>query len=403
MSPKIETVTNGTLTTPRGFLAGAVSTGIAHEGKLDVAIVCSEEPCIAAATFTKNQVKAAPILVCQRHLANKRAQAIVVNSGNANAGNGDSGPADAAEMTMLTSKKLKIANEDVLVASTGIIGFSLPMEKIRDGIARIKVSDRGGNDFAKAIMTTDTKSKEIAINVHDGNMHYFVGGVTKGAGMIHPNMATMLCFITTDAAVEGEFLAKALRASVDRSFNMISVDGDTSTNDTVIVLANGKAGNKVIDKRNSRTFQDALDIVCIDLAKKIAADGEGTTKLIEAVVEGAYNRREAKMAAKAVVCSTLVKTMVYGSDPNWGRVIAALGNSKIQLEIEKLDLYLYNTCVFKQGYPVKFDREGLRKLMLDTKDVMKIRLCLNSGKGNATAWGCDLSEEYVTINSAYTS
>jgi glutamate N-acetyltransferase/amino-acid N-acetyltransferase len=216
-------------------------------------------------------------------------------------------------------------------------------------------------------------------------------------------MATMLCFITTDAAVEEDFLAKALRASVDRSFNMISVDGDTSTNDTVVVLANGKAENKIIDKRNGRTFQNALDMVCINLAKQIAADGEGTTKLIEAIIEGAYNRREAKMAAIAIVSSTLVKTMVYGSDPNWGRVIAALGNSKIRLEIEKLDLYLYNICVFKQGYPVKFDREVLRKLMLDTKDVMKIKLCLNSGNGNATAWGCDLSEEYVTINSAYTS
>jgi glutamate N-acetyltransferase/amino-acid N-acetyltransferase len=403
MNSKIEIVTNGTITTPQGFLAGAVSAGIAHAGKLDVAIVYSEKPCVTAAVFTRNLVKAAPIVVCQQHLQDKKTQAIVVNSGNANASNGDSGPADAMEMTTLTSEKLNISKKNVLVASTGIIGIPLPIERIRDGIARIAITNRGGNDFAKAIMTTDTKPKEIAVDIQEGNLHYTIGGVAKGAGMIHPNMATMLCFITTDAATESDFLQKALKASVDRSFNMISVDGDTSTNDTVIVMANGKAGNKVIDRKNGKVFQNALNYVCQDLAKKIAADGEGATKRTEVVVEGAYNQREARLAAKAIACSTLVKTMVYGNDPNWGRVIAALGNSKIHLEIERLDLYLYDTCVFKQGYPAKFNREGLRKLMIDTKDEMKIRLCLNSGNGEAIAWGCDLSEEYVTINSAYTS
>ena len=338
MNTDLKTISKGTITSPIGFLAGAVNAGIGHNGKLDLGIIYSEQLCTAAAVYTKNRIKAASIMVCQKHLEDQKAQAIVVNSGNANTSNGVSGSSDALEMARLTADKLHLPQENVLVASTGIIGYPLPMEHIRKGIPAIAVTGKGGNDFANAIMTTDSRSKEIALSIQDGDVQFTIGGVAKGAGMIHPDMATMLAFITTDAEVEGDFLQKSLRIAVAGSFNMITVDGDTSTNDMVLIMANGKAKNKTVNEKNGETFQNALNAVCEDLAKKIAADGEGATKRIEVVVERAYNEQEAKLAARTIAGSTLVKTAAYGHDPNFGRVIAALGKSRVQLEADKLEI-----------------------------------------------------------------
>jgi glutamate N-acetyltransferase/amino-acid N-acetyltransferase len=402
MNTNLKTISKGTITSPVGFLAGAVNAGIGHNGKLDLAIIYSEQLCTAAAVYTKNRIKASPIKVCQKHLEDRKAQAIVVNSGNANTSNGVSGPSDALEMAAFAADKLRLPKENVLVASTGIIGIPLPMERIRKGIPEIAVSGKGGNDFATAIMTTDSRSKEIALNVQDGDMQYTIGGVAKGAGMIHPDMATMLSFITTDAEIEGDFLQKSLRIAVERSFNMITVDGDTSTNDMVVVMANGMAKNKAIGDENGEVFQNALNAVCEDLAKKIAFDGEGATKSIEVIVERAYSEQEAKLAARTIASSTLVKTAAYGHDPNFGRIIAAIGKCRVQVDEEKLEIYLNGTCVFQNGIPVPFDRDKLTKEMKDNKEIT-IKLGINVGTGRAVAWGCDLSEEYVTINSAHTT
>ena len=402
MNTELKTISKGTITSPVGFLAGAVKAGIGHNGKLDLAIIYSEQLCTAAAVYTKNRIKASPIKVCQRHLEDRKAQAIVVNSGNANTSNGVSGPSDAMEMATLAADKLRLPKENVLVASTGIIGVPLPMQRIRKGIPEIAVSEKGGNDFATAIMTTDSRPKEIALSVQDGDMQFTIGGVAKGAGMIHPDMATMLAFITTDAEVEGDFLQKSLRIAVERSFNMITVDGDTSTNDMVVVMANGMAKKKVIGEKNGEVFQAALNAVCEDLAKKIAADGEGATKSIEVIVESASNEQEAKLAARTIAGSTLVKTAAYGHDPNFGRVIAALGKCRVQIDEEKLEICLNGTCVFQNGVPVPFDRDKLAREMKENKEIT-IKLSVNVGTGRAVAWGCDLSEEYVTINSAHTT
>jgi glutamate N-acetyltransferase/amino-acid N-acetyltransferase len=402
MNDGLKTISSGTVTSARGFTAGAVEAGIKYPGKLDLAILSSEAPCVAAGVFTTNAIKSAPVILSQKHLRNKKLQAVVVNSGCANACTAEKGLADAAETTDLVAKKLGLKSDDVLVASTGVIGVPLPMDKIKDGIGKISLSKEGGARFAKAIMTTDTFAKEIALTVEDNSGTYVIGGAAKGAGMIHPNMATMLCFVTTDAAIEADFLQQALRRAVDDSFNMITVDGDTSPSDTVVVLANGLAGNKVINKKNGQLFQEALNEVCLYLAKSIARDGEGATKLIEVIVEGALNRDEARMAARTIANSPLVKSAIHGNDPNWGRIVAALGRSGARIVEKKIDVYMNGVCVMQQGIPAAFDKEKLSQSIAHSKEVL-IKLNLNQGKGNATAWGCDLSEEYVTINSAYTT
>jgi glutamate N-acetyltransferase/amino-acid N-acetyltransferase len=304
-------------------------------------------------------------------------------------------------MAGLAADKLGLSTNDVLVASTGVIGARMPMERIRDGIRRIIPTKDGGHNFARAIMTTDTFPKEIAVAV-DSKMGLFtIGGVAKGAGMIHPDMATLLAFLTTDAVVEANFLKSALRKAVAGSFNMVTVDGDTSPSDTVVILANGSAGTPIIDKSSGQLFQDALDEVCTFLARCIARDGEGATKLIEVVVEGALNQAHARLAARTIAGSPLVKAAMYGNDPNWGRIVAALGRSGAKINEKKLEVYLNGICVMEGGSPVPFDEQEMRRGLAD-KEV-STRLCLNLGPGKATAWGCDLSEEYVTINSAYTS
>ena len=307
--------------------------------------------------------------------------------------------ADAIEMTEMTARHTGVSTEDVLAASTGVIGPVFPMERIRTAIPKIKLTVEGGHDIERAIMTTDTVPKEAAVKVGD----YTIGGISKGVGMLHPDMATLLCFLTTDANIEAGFLKQALRKAMDISFNMISVDGDGSTNDTVLIMANGMAGGKQITKSSKMAdiFQDALNKICIYLAKENARDGEGATKLIEVTVSGAANLKDARLAARTIVGSSLVKTAVHGCDPNWGRVIAAAGRSGAMMEPDKVELEIGGVTLFKDGAPVPFEEKEVAKY-LGGKEV-SIALNLHLGRAKAMACGCDLSAEYVKINAEYTT
>ncbi len=395
-------ISSGSVTSALGFLAGAIHAGIKSDDEFDLAILCSEVPCKAAGVFTTNQIKSAPVVVSQKNIARGRAQAIVVNSGCANACMARQGLTDARVMVNLTAAKLGISPEEILIASTGIIGVPLPMDKIRVAMPRIKPTREGGHGFCRAIMTTDTKPKELAVHVDSNEAEFTIGAAAKGIGMIHPNLATMLCFIATDAVVSPDFLQAALQKAVDCSFNMVSIDGDTSPNDCVFLLANGLAGNEPIDFDNGGDFQEALDTICIHLAKSMAQDGEGATKLIEVVVEGAENQAGARQVARNIASSPLVKAAINGNDPNWGRVVVAAGRSGAKVREDRLDVYLSDVCVMKQGCPTPFNKEDMKSSWSASDNVL-IRLCLHLGDGRATTWGCDLSEEYVRINSSYTT
>ncbi|MBI4285140.1 MAG: bifunctional glutamate N-acetyltransferase/amino-acid acetyltransferase ArgJ [Chloroflexi bacterium] len=403
MKARIDFIASGGVTSPAGFYAGATYAGIKKKAVtgLDLAILYSEMPCAAAALFTTNKIKAAPVLLSQEHLKTERAAAVIVNSGCANACTGAQGLADARETASIVATNIGINTEDVVVASTGVIGQPLPMGLMKAGIGRIVLSREAGHDFAKAIMTTDTVPKETAVTVRDGGVSFSIGGVAKGAGMIHPNLATMLAFVTTDAVVEPDFLKTALREAADISFDMLSIDGDTSTNDTLLLMANGKAGNAPVSAGGdlASAFQQALNEVCIYLAKAIARDGEGATKLIEVTVSGAASLADARLAARTVVSSPLVKTAVHGGDPNWGRVIAAVGRSGAAIEEAKTDLYIGNICLFKAGRPLNDNQEKAAAALKKSEIPIEVRL--NLDEGTATAWGCDLSAEYVAINSEY--
>jgi glutamate N-acetyltransferase/amino-acid N-acetyltransferase len=406
MKTVIETIPDGNVTSPQGFSAGAVYAGIKYKSKdaLDLAILYSDVICNTAAVFTTNKIKAAPVILDKNLLeSTAKAQAVVVNSGCANACTGEQGLRNAQETIRLTAEYLKIKTDSVLVSSTGVIGIQLPMDKIKAGIPAVKISTQGGDDFTRAIMTTDTKPKKIALKVVCGEDSYVIAGTAKGAGMIHPDMATMLCYITTDAAVAAPFLKAALKQAVAVSFNLISVDGDTSTNDTALVMANGLAGNRMITAKSelSESFQEALQQVCIYLAKCIARDGEGATRLIEVQVNGSASVREARRAARTISSSPLVKTAVHGCDPNWGRIIAAAGRSGIELVPEKADVYIEDVCLLKGGMPLGFDKKAVAEML--KKAEVTLRVELNLGEGCATAWGCDLSEEYVVVNAEYTT
>jgi len=393
-------IPDGTVTSVPGFLGGAVHAGIKDKDELDLAILYSKMPCVATGVFTTNLVKSAPIILSQRHLTQRKARAIVVNSGCANACLGEQGMTDASEMASLTATKVSIASQEVLVASTGVIGKPLPMSQVRNGIEKIELHQNGGHNLARAMMTTDTMPKEIAIQVEAKEGKFTLAGVAKGAGMMHPELATMLCFITTDAAVNIDFLQQSLKKAVDVSFNMLSIDGETSPNDCVFLLANGLARNTEISFNNGGDFQNALNEVCIYLAKSIAQDGEGATRLIEVVVEGAVNQTEARRAARTIVSSPLVKAAMHGGDPNWGRIVAALGRSGAKIREDKLDVHLNDVCVMEQGSPTRFNAEELQ-MSLARANKVPIKVYLNLGDGRATAWGCDLSEEYVRINSEH--
>ncbi len=400
MAEEIEFLSQGTITSPAGFTAGAAYGGINKHARfnLDVGLLFSEAPCTAAGVFTQNQVKSAPVLVCQSRLPSNTIRVVVVNSGCANASTGEQGMKDALSTSESAAGKTGVSAGDVLVASTGVIGRLLPVQLIRQALHEITLSREGGHALARAIMTTDTVPKEIAVRAGG----FTIGGTVKGAGMIHPNMATMLCFITTDAEVEKGYLEAALRDAADKSFNMISVDGDTSPNDTVLLLANGKSGEKVsATSKNCTLFQQALEAVCIYLAKAIARDGEGATRLIEATVKGAESLFDARQAARTIISSNLVKTAIHGGDPNWGRIIAAAGRSPARVEESKLALSICGVPVMKNGAPLKFDGAKLSTLIKQKEVAIELNLSL--GKYEATAWGCDLSAEYVSINADYTT
>jgi len=401
-----ELISDGTVTTPRGFLAGAVHVGVRTDwDKLDVGLLYSEAPCMAAGVYTQNALKGASLLVSMEHLKSGRAQAVVANAGCANCSVGKQGIEDAIKMAQVTGQKFEIDPHEVVVASTGVIGTFLPMDRISAGIEKIEMSPDGGLDFARAIMTTDTRPKHVAVRCGNWSM----GGVVKGVGMIHPNMATMLCFVTTDAPVARRFLASALKDAVDDSFNMIDIDSDTSPDDTVVVMANGLAGGDVIDEEHAEAgaFRDALRTVCTELAKQMVGDAEGATKVIEAKVEGAASREDARKAAREIVKSLGVKTAIYGHDPNWGRIISAVGNSGAVMKEETTTLYLSGAegneiCLFKDGIPQDYD-VAAAKACLVPRDV-RMRVTMGqAGDATATAWGSDLTEDYVRLNSLYTT
>jgi glutamate N-acetyltransferase/amino-acid N-acetyltransferase len=398
----ISQITGGTVTSPQGFQAGAVYAGIKKDDtKLDLGILYSEVPADAAGVFTTSTICAAAVTLCQEKLKKNKVSALLVNSGCANAYTGNQGMKDCEEMASLGGEAAGVPSNEVLVASTGVTGQLLPMSLIRESIGNIMLSPDGGRTLARAIMTTDTVPKETAIYVKSGDGDYTIGGIAKGSGMIHPNMATMFCFLTTDARVDNDFLKTTLKKAVDISFNMISVDGDTSPSDTVILLANGMAGGSTISagSAGARRFQKALNEICITLAKDLARDGEGATKLIEVTVNGAKGTGQARIAAREVIGSTLIKTAVHGGDPNWGRIIMALGQCGIDVELEKIDLSIGNVDILESGKPLPFNESSVVRA-LDQNEV-PIHINLNMGKGVATAWGCDLSEEYVGINSEY--
>ena len=405
MSRKVQFIPGGTVTTPAGFQAGATFAGIKTyaQDKLDMGLLYATSSCTCAAVFTTNRIQSPSVVLTRERVQRGAVRAAVVNSGIANVLVGKQGYKDAVEMGDLAAKSLGLPPEEVAVLSTGIIGVEQPMALIRAAVPKIELAESGGNAFARAIMTTDTHPKELAVAYEHGGRTVTIGGVVKGSGMIHPNMATMLAFLGTDAPVETAFLQKAVKESADCSFNMITIDGDTSTNDTVLLLANGAAGGAVIDEGSEEAalFQAALTQLCVSLAKEVVRDGEGASKLFEVTIQGALNDEEARIAARTVAGSSLVKTAVYGSDPNWGRIIAALGRSGATVEEDKLALYVSDVCIMEDGLPVPFFKDSVVLLMKSPE--VSFRIHLNLGQGAATAWGCDLSEGYVTINSAYTT
>ena len=366
-------------------------------------MILSEVPCSVAGVFTKNSIISSTVTLNRERVARGVTRALVVNAGIANTCVGEQGLIDAKDMAAAAALQLGVDSEDVLVCGTGVIGVELLMSLIRDGITQIELSAPGGHDLARAMMTTDTRPKEVAVTFEVDGRQAHLGGVAKGSGMIHPDMATMLSFITTDAAVEPQFLQETLKEVADDTFNTLTVDGDSSTNDTVLVMANGLAGNSPIGdgSPDADTFKEALGAACVHLTRELARDGEGATKLIIVDVAGAKDKADARLAARAVASSNLVKTAVYGADPNWGRLMMALGRSGATADESKVDLFVNGGCIMEQGKPIPFHRDAVVALMRGSE--VTFRLQLNLGEGQATAWGCDLTEDYVVINSAYTT
>ena len=391
------------VTFPKGFKAAGVKAGIKKSGNLDLAVIYTEQEAAVAGTFTQNAVAAAPVIVSKDVVKGGKAHAIVANAGCANACTGDQGMADAKEMAACTAKELSCAADEVIVGSTGVIGVTLPMDKIKAGVkAAVKELSENGSELAgNAIITTDTYSKACALEVEIGGKKVRFGAIAKGSGMIQPNMATMLCYITTDAAIDAKLLQEALSDIVEVSFNMISVDGDMSTNDMAIVLANGAAGNAKITEKGAdyQAFYDALMSICTGLAQRIAADGEGATKFLTINVNGTKSFADAKTVAMSVAKSPLVKTAFFGEDPNWGRVICAVGYAGVPMIPEKTIVKFGGIPVYANGLPAKFDEEAIRNVMAEHDIVIDIEMGM--GDAAATVWSCDFSYEYVKINGEY--
>lgn len=411
MNDKIKVIDGG-VTAAAGFQAAGIAAGIKKGGNKDMAMVYSEKPCVCAGTFTTNIVKAAPVKWDQKVVADSAfAQAIVCNSGIANACTGKEGYGYCQATAAAAGKALDIPEDSVLVASTGVIGQQLPMPVLEEGVKKMAPLLRSTREAAvlaaESIMTTDTVKKEAAVEIQISGKKVTIGGMCKGSGMIHPNMCTMLSFITTDVQIEKELLKEALKESVQDSYNMISVDGDTSTNDTVLLLANGMAQNPVITEKNQdyETFKEALDYVNQTLAQKIAGDGEGATALFEVKVIGALDKKQAVTLSKSVITSNLTKAAIFGHDANWGRILCAMGYSGAQFDPEKVDLYFESKAgkiqIMKDGVGAGYSEEEATKIL--SEDKVTVIADIKMGKASATAWGCDLTYDYVKINADYRS
>jgi len=390
------------VTFARGFKGAVAAAGVKHgvPERDDVAVIASDRPCTAAGLFTTNQVIAAPCVVTRRHLAAGTLRAIVVNSGNANACTGEQGEQDAVAMARAAAALVGSSPFEVAVASTGVIGVPLPVERIAKAVAGMKLSPDAGESVARAIMTTDTKPKLAQREVALSRGSVRLGGVAKGAGMIHPQMATLLAFVTCDADVDAPTLRAALGSAADRTFNAISVDGDTSTNDMLLVVANGASG-VTVGEPDLPAFTDALTTICADLAQQVVADGEGVTRVFEIHVRGALSDAEAKLAARTITTSNLVKTAIHGADPNWGRILAAAGRSGARVDQTRASVRIGDQSVYADGAPRGFDAAAVRRIFSAAR--IAIEVDLGVGAGEARAWGTDLSAEYVRINAEYTT
>ncbi len=394
---------------PKGFIAGAVSAGLKKNG-YDLGAVFSEVDCVCAGVFTKNKVQAAPVVYCKAALNGSVTRGVVVNSGNANACTGEDGLADVGIEAKTFGKAMNVPASQIMILSTGVIGYRLPMDKVLSGIEAVskELSVENGLKLAQAMMTTDTKPKQAGIDFAIGNKSVKIGSVAKGSGMIHPNMGTMLSVITTDVNIEKSLLQKALCDATELSFNMVTVDGDTSTNDTVLLLANGCAGNELITDETSeeyKIFYDNLVAVCVDLAKQIAADGEGAGKLVTVNVSGAKSKEDAKLIAKSVCGSNLVKTAIFGEDANWGRILAAAGYSGAEFDPNRVCISFGSDAgkivMAVKGRGVNFDEAEAKKVLSESE--IEISVELMNGEDSATAWCCDLSYDYIKINADYRS
>jgi glutamate N-acetyltransferase / amino-acid N-acetyltransferase len=399
---------SGGVTAAKGFYAGGIAAGIKPSGKPDLVLIGSEIDAVAAGTFTRNAFRAACVDIDeQRVRAQATMRAIVVNAGNANAATGEEGIAAVYETAEIFARLLEVNPEKILVASTGVIGVPLPMQKIRKHASRLvaEVSTGGGSDqAAEAILTTDLIEKTIALEGEIAGQTVRIGGIAKGSGMIHPNMATLLGFITSDVAVEKSLWQELLSRAIEISFNQITVDGDTSTNDMILALANGAAGNPLISDAQSpeaSTLEQMLTAVCIDLAKKVARDGEGATKIVEVQVTGAEDDLAARLVARTVVGSSLVKSAFFGMDPNWGRIAAAAGRAGVSFQVKDLAIWLGDFHLMERGEPLEFDREAASEYL--RREEVVVQVGLGAGSGTGTAWGCDLSYDYVRINAEYTT
>jgi glutamate N-acetyltransferase/amino-acid N-acetyltransferase len=396
---------NKTITAPKGFLAAGVHCGVKKSTKPDLALLACPTGATAAAVFTTNKIVAAPVSICKKHVKIPKVYAAVINSGNANACTGQSGIRNAIKMCAETAKQIETEPHRILVASTGIIGEQLPMGKITRGIskaaAKLSTSPSAGLDFAKAILTTDTKPKEAIRKIEISGRQITIAAAVKGAGMIAPNMATMLCFITTDIAITKPLLARALKNAVGDSFNKLTVDGHQSTNDTAMILASGAAGNRPVTSRcpRYRKFAKALTDICADLTKQMALDAEGATRMFTVVIKGATTKADAAKAARAVADYDLVKCAVHGADPNWGRIICAVGSCGVKLNPQKLTCRLGDITVFRNGQPAKFNVKKASKAISQPHHTITINL--GAGKSSDFCYGCDLSKAYVTINADY--
>jgi glutamate N-acetyltransferase/amino-acid N-acetyltransferase len=394
---------NESVTLPKGFKAGGIHCGLKKNGKLDLGYIVSDVPAAAAGVYTTNIFQAAPLLVTQESIAKeKKIQAIIVNSGNANSCTGDQGVKDAYEMQKQFASELGIKEHYVAVTSTGVIGEKMPMDKVSSGIKQImQKENEAESKFKEAILTTDLAPKNIGVQINVDGKTISIGGAAKGSGMIHPNMATMLGFVTTDANIDAESLLIALKEVTNQTFNMITVDGDTSTNDMVVVMANGMAGNNLLtsDHPEWNIFVKGLKTVCQELAKKIAKDGEGATKLIEVQVNSASSQSDARAVGKSIISSNLVKTAIYGTDPNWGRIVSAIGYSGVPVEPKLVKVSIGSYVVFENGLPCPINEEEVKQYL--EQDYIQIFVELNQGEHSTAAWGCDLTYDYIKINASY--